>query len=113
MSSENSNSMTDPFGGDAEKQKPRENHHSLDEISAQRRGRGFGGFGGVFGNRLTVKAGEVYDPSSEHAAKWYQRLLDAGVEENGIKPVPADMRTNNQHWSLFTLFFTSMLSLLP
>lgn len=66
-----------------------------------------------FSRWLSVQDGEVYNPSLEHTAKWYQWLLDAGVEENGVRPVPLEKRTNNKHWSLFTIFFTSMLSLLP
>lgn len=66
-----------------------------------------------FSSILTVKEGEVYEPSPEHNSKWYQRLIDAGFEDNGIKPVPLEQRTNTQYSNLFTLFFTSMMSLLP
>ncbi|KAK0636958.1 permease for cytosine/purines, uracil, thiamine, allantoin-domain-containing protein [Bombardia bombarda] len=44
---------------------------------------------------------------------WYQRLLDAGIEENGIKPVPVGQRTSTQYSNLFTVFFTCLLCLLP
>ncbi|KAH6856566.1 permease for cytosine/purines, uracil, thiamine, allantoin-domain-containing protein [Chaetomium sp. MPI-CAGE-AT-0009] len=47
------------------------------------------------------------------AAKDGERLLDAGVEENGIKPVPVDQRTSTQYSNLFTVFFTCLLCLLP
>ncbi|OIW31778.1 hypothetical protein CONLIGDRAFT_652726 [Coniochaeta ligniaria NRRL 30616] len=45
--------------------------------------------------------------------KWYQRFLDTGAEENGIKPVPLSQRTNRQYSNLFTMFFTCLLCLLP
>ncbi|KAK3688586.1 permease for cytosine/purines, uracil, thiamine, allantoin-domain-containing protein [Podospora appendiculata] len=44
---------------------------------------------------------------------WYQRLLDAGVEENGIRPVPVEQRTKTRYSNLFTVFFTGLLCLLP
>lgn len=60
-----------------------------------------------------VEDGEVYRPHSEKHSKWYQRLLHAGAEENGIKPVPVEGRTNTQYSNLFTVFFTGLLCLLP
>ncbi|KAK1782491.1 purine-cytosine permease [Copromyces sp. CBS 386.78] len=45
--------------------------------------------------------------------KWYQNLIDVGVEENGIQPVPIEGRTSTQYNQLFTVFFTCLLSLLP
>jgi hypothetical protein len=71
-----------------------------------------GFFAGVV-SRLTVKDGEVYEAHSENNPKWYQRLLDVGIEENGIKPVPVEARTNTQYNNLFTIFFTCLLCLLP
>ncbi|KAH6631845.1 permease for cytosine/purines, uracil, thiamine, allantoin-domain-containing protein [Chaetomium tenue] len=62
---------------------------------------------------LTVKDGEVYEADRDKNPKWYQKLLDAGVEENGIKPVPLDQRTSTQYSNLFTVFFTCLLCLLP
>jgi hypothetical protein len=62
---------------------------------------------------LTVKDGEVYEVEREKNPKWYQKLLDAGVEENGIKPVPLEQRTSTQYSNLFTVFFTCLLCLLP
>ncbi|ORY63174.1 permease for cytosine/purines, uracil, thiamine, allantoin-domain-containing protein [Pseudomassariella vexata] len=46
-------------------------------------------------------------------SEWYQRLLDAGMEENGIKPVPIEKRTNTRYNNLFTVFFTGLLCILP
>ncbi|KAK4107037.1 hypothetical protein N656DRAFT_793453 [Canariomyces notabilis] len=42
-----------------------------------------------------------------------ERLLDAGVEENGIKPVPLEQRTSTRYSNLFTVFFTCLMCLLP
>lgn len=64
-------------------------------------------------SRLTVKDGEVYEVQAEKNPGWYQRLLDAGVEENGIKPVPVEHRTSTRYLNLFTVFFTCLLCLLP
>lgn len=64
-------------------------------------------------SKLAVKDGEVYQVVSEKNPRWYQRLLDAGVEENGIKPVPVEQRTSTQYSNLFTVFFTCLLCLLP
>ncbi|KAK3379953.1 permease for cytosine/purines, uracil, thiamine, allantoin-domain-containing protein [Lasiosphaeria ovina] len=62
---------------------------------------------------LTVKDGEVYEVHSEKHPRWYQRLIDAGIEENGIRPVPIERRTSTQYGHLFTVFFTCLLCLLP
>jgi len=66
-----------------------------------------------FASLWSVKAGEVYDPHPENNPRWYQWLLDAGVEENGIKPTPLEKRTNTNYSNLFTVFFTALLCLLP
>lgn len=110
-SSDRDPSGKDAFGADVEKQSPRESQSPVDEYGGQQR-TGTGGRG-VFGHILSVKDGEVYNPDSEKKARWYQRLVDAGFEDNGIKPVPLEARTNTQYSNLFTIFFTSMLSLLP
>lgn len=46
-------------------------------------------------------------------SRWYKRVLDAGVEENGVRPVPIEERTQTQHSNLFTVFFTCLLCILP
>lgn len=116
-SSDRDNSGKDAFGADVEKQSPVEGHSPADESDSPRTGTGgrgvFGSGGHGFGHILSVKDGEVYNPDSEKNARWYQRLVDAGFEDNGIKPVPLEARTNTQYSNLFTIFFTSMLSLLP
>lgn len=66
-----------------------------------------------FASLLTVEDGIVYKPEAEEHTRWYQRLLDAGLEENGIKPVPIEKRTNTQYNNLFTVFFTGLLCILP
>jgi len=68
--------------------------------------------GGII-SLLAVDAGEVYEPHPEKTPGWYQKLLDAGVEENGVKPVPLERRTNTSYNNIFTVFFTCLLSLLP
>jgi len=62
---------------------------------------------------FTVQEGEIYEAHPEQHPRWYQRMLDAGVEENGIKPVPLEHRTVTQYSNLFTVFFTCLLNLLP
>lgn len=57
--------------------------------------------------------GEAYETLPEKKPKWYRKLLDAGVEENGIKPVPVEKRTSTKYTNLFTVFFTCLLNLLP
>ncbi|KAL1839046.1 hypothetical protein VTJ49DRAFT_6133 [Mycothermus thermophilus] len=62
---------------------------------------------------LTPEEGEVYRAERAGKPKWYRRLLDAGFEENGIKPVPIEERTSTQYSNLFTVFFTCLCCLLP
>ncbi|KAI0022677.1 NCS1 nucleoside transporter [Xylariomycetidae sp. FL0641] len=73
--------------------------------------------GGGLASLLSVKDGVVYKSSAAaaegRAPRWYQALLNTGVEDNGIKPVPVEERTNTQYNNLFTLFFTGLLCILP
>ncbi|KXX77932.1 Purine-cytosine permease fcyB [Madurella mycetomatis] len=69
--------------------------------------------GSSLASLLKVNDGEVYESHPEKNPKWYQRLLDAGVEENGIKPVPIEQRASTQYSNLFTVFFTCLMCLLP
>lgn len=62
---------------------------------------------------LTVRDGEVYEENARADSRWYRRFLDAGVEVNGIKPVPRELRTQNDPNKLFTVFFTCLLCILP
>lgn len=78
------------------------------ETGSQSSGRHHG-----FASLLKVEDGIVYKPTPEKHPRWYQRLLDAGVEDNGIKPVPVEKRTNTQYNNLFTVFFTGLLCVLP
>ncbi|KAK3487761.1 permease for cytosine/purines, uracil, thiamine, allantoin-domain-containing protein [Neurospora hispaniola] len=62
----------------------------------------------------TIKEGDADDNRSKKGnPKWYQKLIDAGIEENGIQPVPLEGRTSTQYNQLFTVFFTGLLCLLP
>ena len=69
--------------------------------------------GGGFASFLSVEEGVVWKPEAEQNPKWYQRLLDAGVEENGIKPVPVERRTDTRYHNLYTVFATALLCVLP
>lgn len=69
-------------------------------------------FGSTLASLLAVKDGEVYKAREKNPA-WYQRLLDAGFEENGIKPVPLEQRTSRKYNNLFTVFLSCLLCLLP
>jgi hypothetical protein len=62
---------------------------------------------------LAVPEGEVYDKNEATNSRWYKWLLRAGVEGNGIKPVPRDLRTEGSTNKLFTVFFTCLLCILP
>lgn len=62
---------------------------------------------------LKVDDGEVYESHPEKNPKWYQRILDVGFEENGIKPVPVEKRTDRRFYNLFTVMFTALMCLLP
>ncbi|POS81242.1 purine-cytosine permease FCY21 [Diaporthe helianthi] len=62
---------------------------------------------------LKVDDGEVYESHPEKHPRWYQLILDVGVEENGIKPVPVERRTDGRFYNLFTVMFTALLCLLP
>lgn len=62
---------------------------------------------------LAVREGEVYDGNTRSHSSWYTTLLDVGVEANGIKPVPSELRTESELNKLFTVFFTCLLCILP
>ena len=72
-----------------------------------------GGGGGGLASFLSVEEGIVWKPEAEQNPKWYQRLLDAGVEDNGIKPVPVERRTDTRYYNLYTVFATALLCVLP
>ncbi|KAL0472296.1 hypothetical protein QR685DRAFT_231759 [Neurospora intermedia] len=53
----------------------------------------------------TMKEGDADDNRSKKGnPTWYQKLIDAGIEENGIQPVPLQGRTSTQYNQLFTVF---------
>lgn len=86
--------------GDAEKNGPFERHGQY-----QRHGK--------LVSMLKVDDGEVYESHPEKNPRWYQRILDVGIEENGIKPVPIEKRTEKRFYNLFTVMFTALMCLLP
>lgn len=57
--------------------------------------------------------GEVYGGEPEKNPKWLQKIIDFGVEDNGIKPVPLEQRTEKRVWSLGTVMCSALLNLLP
>jgi len=99
-------------GTDLDAHKPRDLENQDVEVPANERRQHRHHHGGIT-SLLAVEAGEVYEPHPERNASWYQTLLDVGIEENGIKPVPVENRTSTQYSNLFTIFFTSLLCLLP
>lgn len=68
---------------------------------------------GRFFSMLKVGHGEVYESQPEKNPKWYQKILDFGVEENGIKPVPIEQRTQKRYLDLCTVMCSALLNLLP
>lgn len=80
-----------------------------DDVEAGAGSRKHGGFASF----LAVEDGVVYKPGLESNPRWYQRLLDAGVEDNGVKPVPVESRTDTRYHNLFTVFSTALLCVLP
>ncbi|PKS09029.1 hypothetical protein jhhlp_003642 [Lomentospora prolificans] len=62
---------------------------------------------------LHLESGDVYTMRPEKNSKWYQKLLDLGIEENGIKPVPVELRTQTKYSDIFTVFFSCLLNILP
>lgn len=62
---------------------------------------------------LKVDDGEVYEGHLEKGPQWYQRIIDVGVEENGIMPVPIEQRTQKRYWNLGTVMCSALLNLLP
>ncbi|KAF4975816.1 hypothetical protein FZEAL_7435 [Fusarium zealandicum] len=65
------------------------------------------------GNGDDIEAAAPGKLVNRAASRWYRKLLDAGVEENGIEPVPPEQRTQTEHSNLFTVFFTCLLCVLP
>jgi hypothetical protein len=50
-------------------------------------------------------------PSADRSL--WTRLSEAGVELRGAQPVPVELRTDTRYFNIFTIFSTSMTSLLP
>ncbi|EPE06276.1 purine-cytosine permease fcy22 [Ophiostoma piceae UAMH 11346] len=59
--------------------------------------------------------GEVHDDFHVPAVgqPFWQRLSNAGFELRGVEPVPVEKRTDTRYLNVFTIFGTSMTSLLP
>lgn len=63
---------------------------------------------------VTVEANETEETQKQYKRpRWYEKLVEAGVEENGIRPVALGQRKETQYNKLFTVFFTCLLCVLP
>jgi hypothetical protein len=53
--------------------------------------------------------------STEELSKptFWSRLYDKGVEFHGGAPIPVEAQTNTRYLNVFTVYSTSMFSLLP
>lgn len=58
-----------------------------------------------------VALGSSYDLETNTGI--WAKLSQHGVEIRGAKPIPAEERTDTRFFNVFTVFSTSMLSLLP
>lgn len=63
---------------------------------------------------VTIEANENEESQKHYKRpRWYKKLVEAGVEENGIRPVPLEDRIQTQYNKLFTVFFSCLLCVLP
>ncbi len=60
---------------------------------------------------LPTEAG--HDDFKEKKIGVWEKLSGAGVELRGAEPVPVEKRTDTRYVNVFTIFATSMTSLLP
>lgn len=61
---------------------------------------------------MEVESGEEESMDGKEKPLWF-RVLNWGVEEGGIAPIPASKRTDTRYVNLFTVWFTALLCLLP
>ena len=61
---------------------------------------------------LEFESGEEESFEAKQKPLWF-RVLNWGVEEGGIEPVPAEKRKDPRYINLFTVWFTALLCLLP
>ena len=67
-------------------------------------------------NEGTIETAKGFEDALETpkiAPSFWQKLSFAGVEMRGAEPVPVEKRTDTQYINVFTIFATSMTSLLP
>lgn len=64
-------------------------------------------------SRGTSEIGEVDDLFETPPSSFWAKLSDHGVEMRGAEPVPVEKRTDTRYINVFTIFATSMTSLLP
>lgn len=61
---------------------------------------------------LEFESGEEESFEPKPKPLWF-RVLNWGVEEGGIAPIPVEKRTDTRYINLFTVWFTALLCLLP
>lgn len=61
----------------------------------------------------TSEADEIDDQFQAPRSSFWAKFSDHGVELRGAEPVPVEKRTDTRYVNVFTVFATSMTSLLP
>jgi hypothetical protein len=61
---------------------------------------------------MEVKNGEEECIDKASNPLWF-RVLNFGVEQGGIAPIPLENRTDTRYLNLLTVWFTALLCLLP
>ena len=61
----------------------------------------------------TSEVGEIEDQFQAPRSSFWATFSDHGVELRGVEPVPVEKRTDTRYVNVFTVFATSMTSLLP
>ncbi|KAI1401750.1 permease for cytosine/purines, uracil, thiamine, allantoin-domain-containing protein [Hypoxylon fuscum] len=63
--------------------------------------------------KASEAGGEIEDPFQAPRSSFWATFSDHGVEMRGAEPVPVEKRTDTRFVNVFTIFATSMTSLLP
>ncbi|KAI1774489.1 permease for cytosine/purines, uracil, thiamine, allantoin-domain-containing protein [Hypoxylon cercidicola] len=61
----------------------------------------------------TSEVDEIEDPFQAPQSSFWAKFSDYGVEMRGAEPVPVEKRTDTRYVNVFTVFATSLTSLLP
>ena len=62
---------------------------------------------------LEFESGEEQESLEVKQDPFWFRVLNWGVEEGGIAPIPVQKRIDRRYVNLFTVWFTALLCLLP